>query len=123
MITLWDLLPLLLIGLGVWYWMDSLKTRETALNAARQACARGRFQFLDETVATDMTRPVRNDDGQICLRRVYRFEYSDTGDNRHRGAVIMMGRRIEAVQMARMLELVISNEADENNGNESSRFH
>jgi len=121
MITLWDLSVLLVIGLGVWYWMDSLKTREIALGSARQACTRGHFQFLDETVATDLTRPARNDNGQMCLRRVYRFEYSDTGNNRHRGAVIMMGRQVEAVQMARMLELVIDNPPDDNP--ERSRFH
>ncbi len=123
MITPWDLLPLLLIALVVWYWMDSLKTREIALTTARQACARGGFQFLDETVATDMTRPMRNEQGQVCLRRVYRFEYSDTGDNRHRGAVIMMGRSVEAVQMARMLELVITNAPDEGKDPERSRLH
>jgi len=122
-ITVWDLLPLLIIALGVWYWMDSLKTREIALSAARQACARGGFQFLDETVATDLTRPARNGAGQMTLRRVYRFEYSDTGDNRHRGAVIMMGRQIEAVQMARILELVVSNPSSADGDDGASRLH
>ncbi len=106
MITPWDLLPLALLALFVWYWMDSLKTREIALDAARKACARVGHQFLDETVATERTRPTRNEHGQICLRRVYRFEYSDTGDNRHRGAVVMLGQTVDVVQIAGMLELV-----------------
>lgn len=116
MITIWDLLPLGVIALLVWYWMDSLKTREIALAAARAACARVGHQFLDDTVATERTRLARNDAGQTCLRRVYRFEYSDTGDNRHRGAVIMLGRSIDVVQIAGMLELVSS-------GPGSSRIH
>ncbi|QID17890.1 DUF3301 domain-containing protein [Nitrogeniibacter mangrovi] len=108
MITPWDLLPFALIGLFVWFWMDSLKTREIALAAARKACERVGHQFLDETVATERTRPARNAEGQLCLRRVYRFEYSDTGDNRHRGAVVMLGRAVDVVQIAGMLELVTS---------------
>jgi hypothetical protein len=106
MITLWDLLPLALIGAFVWFWMDSLKTRELALEAARAACRRAGHQFLDETVATERTRLARNEAGQMCLRRVYRFEYSDTGDNRHRGAVVMLGRAVDVVQIAGLLELV-----------------
>jgi len=108
MITIWDLLPIAGLALFAWYWMDSLKAREIALDAARAACRRVGHQFLDDTVATERTRLARNELGQTCLRRVYRFEYSDTGDNRHRGAVVMLGREVDVVQIAGMLELVSS---------------
>lgn len=112
MITPLDLLPLALIGLGLWYWMDSLKAREIALEAARAACRRAGHQLLDETVATERIRVGRNGNGQLCLRRVFRFEYSDTGDNRRRGAVVLLGRELDVVQMAGMLELVASRPDD-----------
>ncbi len=101
-----DLLPLLLLAGGVWFWMDSLKTREVALLAAGAACARYGFQFLDETVATERLRVSRDRNGRVCLRRVYRFEFSDTGNNRRPGSVVMLGREVEMVQLAGILEAV-----------------
>ncbi|MCB1959354.1 MAG: DUF3301 domain-containing protein [Rhodocyclaceae bacterium] len=104
--SLLDLLPLAALGALAWFWMDSLRTRELALQAARSACARVGLQLLDETVAAERTRPARNEDGQVCLRRVYRFEFSDTGDNRRPGSVVMLGRAVDLVQLAGVLEAV-----------------
>lgn len=106
MITPFDLLPVLILGGGVWFWMDSLKTREIALLAAGAACARYRFQFLDETVITERLRIARDSNGRFCLRRVYQFEFSDTGNNRRPGSVVMLGREVEMVQLAGILEAV-----------------
>ncbi|MEZ5626155.1 MAG: DUF3301 domain-containing protein [Rhodocyclaceae bacterium] len=106
MITLWDILPVALLALMAWYWMDSLKAREAALHAARSACALRSFQFLDDSVATERTHFGRNGNGQVVLRRVYRFEFSDTGDNRRPGSVVMLGRQVEVVQLAGVLEVV-----------------
>jgi hypothetical protein len=52
-------------------------------------------------VALASMRPVRDRDGRMALRRVYAFEYSDTGDNRRKASVTMLGSRILAVDMGR----------------------
>ena len=106
MITVWDILSLLGMGSVVWFWMDSLKCRELAIDAARAACQMRSLQFLDETVATERTRLGRNGNGQAAVRRVYRFEFSDNGDNRRPGSVVMLGRQVEMVQLAGVLEAV-----------------
>lgn len=62
--------------------------------AANKACQSEGLQFLDETVSIVSLKLARNDDGQLLLRRVYNFEYSDTGDNRRSGSVIMLGQRV-----------------------------
>lgn len=77
----------------------SLKARETANAAMRAACRDGGFLFLDDTVALEAMRPARDGDGRMTLRRIYGFEYSDTGDNRRKGRVTMMGSRIVAIDM------------------------
>jgi hypothetical protein len=79
----------------------SLKAREAANAAMRSACRAEGFLFLDDTVALESMRPVRDRDGRMALRRVYAFEYSDTGDNRRQGRVAMLGPRIVAVEMSR----------------------
>ena len=87
---------LLLMGLAAlgWLWLDGLKAREAAVKAGREACASEGLQFLDDTVAFAGIKPVRNAEGRIELQRVYAFEYSDTGDNRLQGSVVMRGHRV-----------------------------
>jgi hypothetical protein len=89
-----EIASLLALGALGWFWLDSLRARDAAVVAARQACASEGLQFLDETVAIGGLKPARNDDGQLLLRRVYNFEYSDTGDNRRQGSVILLGQRV-----------------------------
>jgi len=89
-----ELFGLLILAGGFWLWLDSLKAREIGVTAAQAACADEGLQFLDDTVAIRSLRLVRDDDGRLRLRRVYGFEYSDTGDNRRSGSVILLGQRV-----------------------------
>jgi hypothetical protein len=84
---------LVCIAVG-WLWMDSLKAREAAVRAAREACAQDNLLFLDQTVSITAVRLVRDEDGHVQLQRAYEFEYSDTGDNRRKGSVVLVGRRV-----------------------------
>ncbi len=77
-----------------WLWWDSMQAREAAVAAARSACEAEGLQFLDDTVGIAALRPARNADGRLLLQRAYDFEFSDTGDNRMKGSVVMLGRRV-----------------------------
>ena len=78
-----------------WLWWDSMQAREAAVNAARAACNAEGLQFLDDTVGIASVKPARNAaDGRLLLQRTYDFEFSDNGDNRIRGSVVMLGRRV-----------------------------
>ena len=90
-----EVLFLALTVVGVWFWLDSLKTREIGVNAARTACQDDRLQFLDETVVGTSVRLARDDAGRLRLRRVYSFEYSDTGNDRRSGSVTLLGHDVE----------------------------
>jgi len=97
----WTILALALAG--AWFWLDSLKCREIALAAGERACAAQGLQFLDWTVAQARLRPERDGGGRVRFRRVYRFEYSETGNDRLEGSVSLLGRRVDSVQLARQL--------------------
>jgi uncharacterized protein DUF3301 len=43
---------------------------------------------------------VRADDGWLTLRRIYRFEFSDTGNNRLDGSVTLLGANVQALYLA-----------------------
>ena len=101
-----ELLVLALLGAAVWLWLDSLKAREIGVTAAQAACADEGLQFLDDTVAIRSLRLIRDDDGRLRLRRVYGFEYSDTGDNRRSGTVTLLGQRVELLHVRPQLYVV-----------------
>jgi hypothetical protein len=92
-----EILSMLLIGVGVWFVLASLKAREAAVDAGRAACKAESLLFLDDTVAIESTRPVRDAEGRLRLRRVYGFEYSDTGNNRRKGNVTLVGDTVVTI--------------------------
>jgi hypothetical protein len=84
---------LLLVAFG-WFWLNGIKARDAAMIACRRACDAEGLQFLDDTVSTARVRLERDDDGVLRLRRVYSFEYSDSGNNRRPGSVVLLGDRV-----------------------------
>jgi len=94
-----SLLLLLAMGALVWYWLHSIRILELAREAGRQACLKMDVQFLDDTVASTRLALARNAHGRRVLRRTYRFEFSETGNSRREGEVIMLGDRVERVAM------------------------
>jgi len=103
---LYELIALMLMAGGVWLWLDTLKAREVGVRAAQLACAEEGLQFLDETVVGRSFRLARDDEGQLRLRRVYAFEYSDTGDNRCSGSVTLLGGTVEFLHIRPQLYVV-----------------
>ena len=96
---MWEAAAILLLVAGSFFWLDSLRARERALQAGRSACERYALQFLDETVAFARLRLARNEDGELRIARTYTFEFSDTGNNRRQGAIVMLGGRLQDVQL------------------------
>jgi hypothetical protein len=86
-----DLLALLLFFAAGWFWLDSLKAREAAISAAKAACDSEDLLFLDDTVAIQGFRPMRDSEGVLRVHRIYGFEYSDTGNNRCSASIVMLG--------------------------------
>jgi hypothetical protein len=87
----WEVAAILLFAAGIFLWLDSLRARERALKAGRSACERYELQFLDDTVAFAKLRLARDEQGQLKIARTYTFEFSDTGNNRRHGAIVMLG--------------------------------
>ena len=95
----WEAAAILLIGVGALFWVDSLRARERAVDAGRSACKRYDLQFLDDTVSFTRLRLARDEDGQVKIARTYTFEFSDTGNNRRNGAIIMLGAEVQDLHL------------------------
>jgi len=85
-----EFLMLVILLAGAWLWYDNMRAREVAMATCRDACQRANLQLLDDTVAMASLRPVRDARGRVALRRIYVFEFTDTGDNRRQGSVVVM---------------------------------
>ena len=94
-----DLLFILLLAALAGFWLDSLRALEIARNAGKRACNGAGVQFLDDTVTVTALTLRRDAVGHLAIRRTYRFEFSDTGDNRLEGTLILLGAWVESVEM------------------------
>ncbi|MBA2352701.1 MAG: DUF3301 domain-containing protein [Burkholderiales bacterium] len=81
------------------FWLSAMRAREIAINAARRACEADWVQFLDDTVALSRLSLKRQSGRNLRFARTYRFEFSDTGNNRLHGSVQLLGARLVTVHL------------------------
>ena len=89
-----EIVGILVLAAAAWLWLDSLKAREVAVRAAREVCTAEGLQLLDWTVAISNLKLAREESGRLKIQRAYDFEYSDTGNNRLKGGLVMLGHRV-----------------------------
>ena len=88
-----------LLALFGWFWFDSLRALEIARKAGKRVCDNANVQFLDDTVAGVGLALARTKAGRRALRRTYRFEFSETGNTRLEGQLILLGDKVESITM------------------------
>jgi hypothetical protein len=96
---MWEAAAILAFIAGTFLWLDSLRARERAVQAGKSACQRYDLQFLDDTVSFAKMRLARDEEGQLKIARTYTFEFSDTGNNRRHGAIVMLGGEMRDLQL------------------------
>jgi len=91
------LLLLVLLGMALWFWQNTLRDRELALHAAREICQHQALQLLDATVTLQRVTLRRTASGGMGIQRTFQFAYSSEGDDRLTGFVITLGNHVEQV--------------------------
>lgn len=89
-----DFSPLLWIsalGVLLWFWFDSLRSREITLAFCREMCRRHDVQLLDQTVTLVQVRIGRNKNGRLRLLRRYHFDFYTPENQRKQGYMLMLG--------------------------------
>lgn len=94
-----SLLMLILFAALAWYAFDSMRALEAAREIGKNICHDLNVQFLDDTVASIKLGLARDQHGRRVLRRTYRFEFSETGNTRLEGHLILLGDQLETVTM------------------------
>lgn len=100
MLTLGELAVLLLAGSAcAWLW-HAHGIHEHALRLVRDACRREDVLLLDDNVAFRRLRLLRDRSGRRRLAREYAFEFTVTGEQRHPGRLVMLGRSPAQIELA-----------------------
>lgn len=94
-----DILLLLILLAGFFYWLNAARAKEIARQVGRRACEVEDVQFLDESVVLIRLRLRRNQNGQLTLYREYQFEFTSDGGVRYGGEIIVFGRQVERVTL------------------------
>jgi hypothetical protein len=90
-----EIISVVILGGLFWLWFESTRVREIAVEHARSRCHVKEMQFLDDTVSLVSIKPARDEDGRLTFQRTYTFEYSDTGNNRQPGSIIMLDQVVQ----------------------------
>lgn len=99
MIRLGEFVLVGLVTVLVWFWVDTLRARERAVQLSGDLCRRRNLQLLDETVSLHRLGVARDHNGRARLRRHYRFEFTRDGSVRDQGTVVMLGAVMESIDL------------------------
>ena len=97
--SIWEALLVIGAVLGGWLLYEALRAREAAIRITKEACRQQGLQLLDDTVHGVRLGFVRDHDGVVRLRRMFLFDFSEDGINRRSGSVVMLGARVESLQL------------------------
>ena len=67
---------------------------ERATRIGRDACKAAGVQWLDQAVHATGIRLRRHDNGWLGLERSFRFDYSEDGQDRHIGRLVLFGDKL-----------------------------
>ena len=91
MLTLGNMFVLMLLATGAaWLWHNH-GLRERALERVKQHCKKLDIELLDENVALKKIGLIADANGRKRLARVYNFEFTVTGEQRHTGTITQFG--------------------------------
>lgn len=95
---------ILLIGTALLF-LNQIRAREVANEAAKRVCRQQQVEFLDGTVSFQKLWPRRDKMGRMKLQRYYAFDYmppviDDIETSRRTGFIVLLGQKLESIGFA-----------------------
>ncbi len=82
---------------SLWWSLNTLK--QLAFTHATRRCKESGVQILDSSISLKRLWLRRNSRGRFSLWTQHEFEFSSTGARRYRGTVVMLGKRIDSIDL------------------------
>ena len=99
MTSLADIAILLIFGLCLYFAWLAVQAREYAYSIVVRYCKSKDLLLLEQSVSFKAAWLKRDPNGRLRCWRSYQFEFSSTGDERYHGLIILLGRRIERIDL------------------------
>lgn len=99
MFSLGDVFIAFLFASVLLVWWNAQGANQIARQATRAYCEQQGVQLLDDAVALRGFWVKRDDRGRLLPWRSYNFEFTSTGNERYRGRVMLLGRKVEQFQL------------------------
>jgi hypothetical protein len=96
------------VGLVTWFCVDTLHTLEVTKALGKEICSQYQLQLLDDTVVLVRVRVKRDSRGRWGWQRTFLFEFSDSGNNRKQGMMLMRGVALEMLELPGYVARTIS---------------
>lgn len=87
-----------LVGLFSFWW-HSDRIKSLAMQRVYQVCNEQQLQLLDQTMVLKGISLKRDDSGNLGIHRHYEFEFTTTGEKRHRGTVNLLGNTMLSLEL------------------------
>ena len=88
-------LILMIVGVIAFFIFTAARdAAELATRIGRDACKAAGVQWLDQAVHATGIRLRRHENGWLGLERSFRFDYSEDGQDRHIGRLVLFGDRL-----------------------------
>ena len=92
-----SILILLFLAVLAWFWMNSIRAKEIAMQASAAACQQIQAQFLDQTASLKKLQLKRTKAGRLGFERTYSFDFSRDRESRQKGLVTIKGHIVSQV--------------------------
>ena len=100
MLTLGNMFVLMVLAtICAWLWHNH-GLREKAYAKVKAHCAKLDLELLDENVAFKRLSFVKDAQGRKRLARIYDFEFTVTGEQRHPGTITQFGAHAAIIELA-----------------------
>ncbi|SFR82223.1 Protein of unknown function [Marinobacter daqiaonensis] len=97
--TLSTLTWLFVACFAVWYWWRAKAIKDQVLATTKDYCRRMDVLLLDDAVYLRGLWFKRDRQGRLRVWRRFLFDFTTTGEERYLGRVIMLGPRVEHIEL------------------------
>jgi len=88
---------ILFLAILAWFWLNSIRAKEIAMQASAEACKEIQAQFLDQTASLKKIKTRRNQNGRMIFERTYSFDFSRDRESRMQGFVTIIGHKVTQI--------------------------
>ena len=99
MMDWYELAWMALLFAAMYYWWCAYGMKELALAATRRYCKQVDVVLLDDSVVLRAFWVKRDASGRLRMWRRFNFEFTSTGEDRYQGRVVLLGERVEVIQL------------------------